>query len=816
MVRPGFARTDATGQRCRDLPRGDLRRAAHALCPTLVPRTTRHAHHVRLALTPENHVRLASTPENLVRLASTPENLRLADQDCWGKCAADDIIEAVGRDQVKAVVDLVVEEVEGLFSLIRSDEALTFDNSMGRYAGVYNSKGYPSEEECARDCSLVNGAAVAPYYCVSGVTADVVLSITKPPVIPGVAGTGGGCASEETGRPTWIVFAWIQRIVGYPGKTTEELLEEHRPLIIHEIIHGLGFSNIKFRSATDSKGERKGLVTLGKVEDLDGATDEVWFFRKGRAYELAQNYFGCTSNGSWDGLPLMGLPELGRASHWETRIMRDEIMSYGRTVHAVSSITLAAMEDLGWYLANYSAAQCMSWGYQQGCDYVKTRCGRGTNDLSEDLKGGRGTQDDCRGTPSWSSKSNTYLANKCEKGIDPCSQRFDNQEAPYNSADGTCNAQCYTGADRDGCKAAPTSALETAGKGGLSDYLSSVSWEQFLFFGVWVLAALIFVGVLRKFICPAPGSRRVLGAASVIFMLVGLATAVFSALTLTKTDTIPQIELLGEQVAAFIGEAVMVVFLALGLVLFLVGTATLVGIQCRSQKTMAAVWVIWFLLLIVQVTLAVLLCWWVYVIEDVPNETLATLQGKDDGRYEGALGADALTNVEGFVCTLYQKCCRDPQLDMAVSMELGSGEAGSGDGWQAANRTCSGGRVHGVGSDVEVAMQDPSNQQFCPYVTGSNHRYAPPAGICNPLDKVFPLGDCRDNFCMAGPEGYYNFLNKLVGFIKQYATGFGGLFACLVIVQLVLLVNLWNLRRRFKAGRTASRGRSFDDSRVRK
>ena len=202
MVRPGFVRTDATGRRCRDLPRGDLRRAAHALCPTPVPRTTRHAHHVRLALTPENHVRLASTPENLVRLA---------DQDCWGKCAADDIIEAVGRDQVIAVVDLVVEEVEGFFSLIRSDEALTFDNSMGRYAGVYNSKGYPEEEACARDCSLVNGAAVAPYYCVSGVTADVVLSITKPPVIPGVAGTGGGCASEETGRPTWIVFAWIQK-----------------------------------------------------------------------------------------------------------------------------------------------------------------------------------------------------------------------------------------------------------------------------------------------------------------------------------------------------------------------------------------------------------------------------------------------------------------------------------------------------------------------------------------------------------------------------------------------------------------------------
>ena len=71
-----------------------------------------------------------------MRLASTPENLRLADQDCWGICTADDIIEPVGREQVRAVVDLVVREVEGLFSLVRSDEPLTFDKSLGRYAGT--------------------------------------------------------------------------------------------------------------------------------------------------------------------------------------------------------------------------------------------------------------------------------------------------------------------------------------------------------------------------------------------------------------------------------------------------------------------------------------------------------------------------------------------------------------------------------------------------------------------------------------------------------------------------------------------------------
>ena len=139
-----------------------------------------------------------------------PEHLCLADQDCWGKCAADDLIDATGRDQLKVVVSSVVEEVESFFSLIPSEQNLIFDESAGRYVGVYNSKGYPNEKACARDCTLVNGVAVDSDFCETGVQADVVLSLTKPPTIAGVAGTGGSCASDDVGRPTWIVFAWIQ------------------------------------------------------------------------------------------------------------------------------------------------------------------------------------------------------------------------------------------------------------------------------------------------------------------------------------------------------------------------------------------------------------------------------------------------------------------------------------------------------------------------------------------------------------------------------------------------------------------------------
>ena len=67
-----------------------------------------------------------------------------------------------------------------------------------------------------------------------------------------------------------------------------------------------------FRDARTSTGARKRLLKLQRVTDNDGAIDEVWHFTHGRAYDLAAAYFDCDPvNGSWAGLPLMGLPEQG-------------------------------------------------------------------------------------------------------------------------------------------------------------------------------------------------------------------------------------------------------------------------------------------------------------------------------------------------------------------------------------------------------------------------------------------------------------------------------------------------------------------------
>jgi len=39
-----------------------------------------------------------------------------------------------------------------------------------------------------------------------------------------------------------------------------------------------------------------------------------------------------------------------------------------------SRITLALMEDTGWYRANYSMAQHLNWGRNLGCDFALKSC----------------------------------------------------------------------------------------------------------------------------------------------------------------------------------------------------------------------------------------------------------------------------------------------------------------------------------------------------------------------------------------------------------------------------------------------------------
>ena len=120
---------------------------------------------------------------------------------------------------------------------------------------------------------------------------------------------------------------------------------------------------------------------------------------------------------------------------------------------------------------------------------------------------------------------------------------------------------------------------------------------------------------------------------------------------------------------------------------------------------------------------------------------------------------------------------------------------GGGSSIFAANRTCL--QQHeGTGSDLALTMQDPSKENFCAYLTGSrSFSAAPPERVCQLFDLVSPTRQCRASFCLLGTQGYFDFVLSLVASLRQYATWIGVGFSVLVLFQVVLIVNLYNLQR---------------------
>jgi hypothetical protein len=142
-------------------------------------------------------------------------------------------------------------------------------------------------------------------------------------------------------------------------------------LSTHEINHGLGFNIGQFLQAN--------IVSLEDVftEPLDQGTkeDSLWHFKKEtRVSQLARVHYNCWDDDAWHGVPLMGAVEGGRDSHQNSFVLLEDVESYGPDFNLNTPFTLAALEDTGHYLANYSRSDFPNWGAYQGCDFITTRC----------------------------------------------------------------------------------------------------------------------------------------------------------------------------------------------------------------------------------------------------------------------------------------------------------------------------------------------------------------------------------------------------------------------------------------------------------
>ncbi|XP_076974178.1 leishmanolysin-like peptidase isoform X2 [Tamandua tetradactyla] len=194
-------------------------------------------------------------------------------------------------------------------------------------------------------------------------------------------------------------------IAGYANLCPNMISTQHQEFIgmlstvKHEIIHALGFSAGLFAFYRDKDGNpltsrfADGLppfnYSLGLYQWSDKVVRKVerlWDVRDNkivrhavnllvtpRVVDEARKHFNCPV---LEGMELENQGGMGtELNHWEKRLLENEAMTGSHTQNRVlSRITLALMEDTGWYKANYSMAEKLDWGRGVGCDFVRRSC----------------------------------------------------------------------------------------------------------------------------------------------------------------------------------------------------------------------------------------------------------------------------------------------------------------------------------------------------------------------------------------------------------------------------------------------------------
>eukprot|EP01018_Ginkgo_biloba_P018495 Gb_23702 [translate_table: standard] len=268
--------------------------------------------------------------------------------DCWYNCTLEDISredkkkrlhEALGETASWFRRALVVEPVKGHLRL----------------------SGYSA---CGQD----GGVQLPRQYVDEGVAnADLVLLVTTRPTTGNTLAWAVACERDQWGRA----------IAGHVNVAPRHLTAEAETLLfatlIHEVMHVLGFDPHAFAHFRDERKRRRNQVVTQSLDTKLGRM--VTRVVLPRVVMHSRLHYGAFSK-EFSGLELEDGGGRGTAgSHWEKRLMMNEIMTGSvDTRSVVSPMTLALLEDSGWYQANFSMAERLDWGRHQGVSFVTSPC----------------------------------------------------------------------------------------------------------------------------------------------------------------------------------------------------------------------------------------------------------------------------------------------------------------------------------------------------------------------------------------------------------------------------------------------------------
>ena len=142
-------------------------------------------------------------------------------------------------------------------------------------------------------------------------------------------------------------------------------------IFTHELTHALGFDGELFPYFTNSNGTQYGYDIFVNATKR-GKT--VTMLASENVIARSRASFGCSS---LQGLELEDTGGDGTEfSHWAARVMYNELMNPRELVlePVYSDLTLALLQDSGWYLPDYSYGQTIQWGYQKGCNFFDDDC----------------------------------------------------------------------------------------------------------------------------------------------------------------------------------------------------------------------------------------------------------------------------------------------------------------------------------------------------------------------------------------------------------------------------------------------------------
>ena len=135
-------------------------------------------------------------------------------------------------------------------------------------------------------------------------------------------------------------------------------------LLLHEVTHVLGFSDGLFKYFQTNDTLIK-TTTINRIQRT--------LFTGSNVVKHARRHFACDNI---EGVELENQGGDGSAgSHWEARIMLgDYMISTDYQEIVISEISLALLEDSGWYGVNYYTGGLFRYGKGLGCNFLNTNC----------------------------------------------------------------------------------------------------------------------------------------------------------------------------------------------------------------------------------------------------------------------------------------------------------------------------------------------------------------------------------------------------------------------------------------------------------